>query len=325
MPNAFDRLMTNAVALKLPDRRPENDGRDALYNKIVSYLEDRKLGFRTFQKSDMEYFMSTVTSALWYLDGQWSKFSSAPGVSSLPNNLNFTSDDQETFRKLHSGTQRKKTLPRMKKSELIEHVDKLEQLTTKAFLNMDVWKTVLEDLCLLKVSLAEYVGHINRAEDNLRTDSAKNEKDNRSLKSIPANLNRKPLVKVLYNDLEEKLTSLPPYVELNVIFHAPIERRAKYNYISGLEFNFDVQLYRSFKPMATFVWKSSPEDETALANVIARIEKDIDNRVQTDKALHITKLFGDVAVWSKQKVREVVSFMSGKNKFFSYSKIDMRY
>lgn len=70
LPNAFDRLMTSAAALKLPEKRLENDGRDELYNRVVCYLENKKLGFRSFQKADMEYFMSTLTSALWYLDGQ---------------------------------------------------------------------------------------------------------------------------------------------------------------------------------------------------------------------------------------------------------------
>lgn len=180
----------------------------------------------------------------------------------------------------------------MKKTDLIEHFEKLEILTTKAFLKSDGWKSVLNDLCCLKVSLAEYVGYISRAEENLKAAHFKANKENRLLKTISANLNRKQMVQVLYHDLKEKLESLPPYVGLNVIFFAPTERRAKFNYISGMEFSFPIQMYRSFKPVATFVWKSLPEDETAMANVIARIEKDIDNRVKNDKTIHIAQLFG---------------------------------
>lgn len=312
--NVFDHLMTNAAALKLPEMRSENDGRDALFNSVVSYLEDKKLGFRVFQKSDMECFMSIVTSVLWYMDGQWTKFSSAPGVSSLPENLRFAYENHETFRKLHFGNQLKKSIPRMKKSELIEHFNKLEMLTTKTFLKSAEWKSVLEDLCCLKTSLAEYVSHINRAEENLKSDVSKGGKENRSLKSVPANLNRKPLSQALYNGIEEKLKSLPPYVELNVIFYAPTERRAKFNYISAMEFGFPIQIYRSFKPMATFVWRSSPENETAMAKVIANIENDIEKRVENDKVMLISKMFGELADWSPQNVRDVVSFMSGKYK-----------
>lgn len=219
LPSAFDTLMNNASILKRPDKRSENRGQDGIYNHTVDYLQDLDLGFRTFQKVEMELFMSTVVSVLWYLDGHWEKFSSAPGVSKMPQRLHFAPENQDTFRKLHHGDQKKKTLPRLKKLDLIEHFNKLEFLSSKSFIQAAAWRSVLDDVCQLKVCIAEYIAHINRAEVRGKAEEETiSHRDNRSLKKVPAKPDRKNMSKILYAALETELESAPPYVEHNVVF-----------------------------------------------------------------------------------------------------------
>lgn len=87
--NIFDTMMEGATLLKLPDKRPDQDGRSSVYNRLIDYLEQHKVGFRVFQKSDMEFFMTTIVTALWQLDGHWHKFSLASNVSKPPEALHF--------------------------------------------------------------------------------------------------------------------------------------------------------------------------------------------------------------------------------------------
>ncbi|XP_062557356.1 uncharacterized protein LOC134222229 [Armigeres subalbatus] len=111
----------------------------------------------------------------------------------------------------------------------------------------------------------------------------------------------------MYKELEQQLNSGEAYAPVNLILYAPSERKARYKYIQGLSFDFDVQVYRSFKPNATFVWKLphlNERSEIQLSNTIVHLEDDIVYRVKADKCKQAAAVFGGIASWTVQKVKE---------------------
>lgn len=311
-PNAFDVLMERASATIFPDKKTVKDGRDALYNKVVEYLQREGAGFKSFQKEDMEFFMSSTVSILWRLDGQWTKLLEASNVSKPPENLHFRPADQDSFRVLHHGAHKKKSVPLLKREDLIEDFERLDQLTTKQFLKSITWQQVFADMMQLKTSLADYIHHLEKADEKYKAASASVSDDNRSLKTVSPNQNRPSLVQLLYKALEDRLNAVPAYTEQNLIFFAPSERRAKYKYITGLAFDFSIQVYKSFKPNASFVWKTTQDDESASAVVIARIERSINERVSADRSERLSQLYGNVSKWTPEKVGEIITTLTGK-------------
>lgn len=148
--NAFDTLMSTASASKLPAERSEKDGRSAIYNRLIAYLKQNRVGFRTFQETEMEFSMTSVVTMLWQLDGHRSKFTIASNVSKLPEDLYFVPPHQNTYRILVYGTHKKKTIPQLKLDELVINHDRLEYLTTRRFIQAESWKVVLKDVTQLK-------------------------------------------------------------------------------------------------------------------------------------------------------------------------------
>lgn len=218
--NAFELLMQRASVTTFPDKKPDKDGRDALHNKLVDYLKFKGIGFKVFQKSDMEFFMATVVSVLWHLDGQWPKLVGAAKVSKPPENLHFSPDGQESFRVLYHGVHKKKAVPLLRKEDLIGDFEKLEELCTKPFLKSDGWQQVSADLIQLKASVADYIHHLESASEKYMAASESSINDNRTLKTVPPNRNRSSLVQLLYKTLEDQLNSVPAYTEQSYLFRA---------------------------------------------------------------------------------------------------------
>ena len=96
--DAFSIMMTKATKLVLPEKRPEHEGRASIFNRLVEYMGKQNVGFRVFEKNEMDYFMSTLVSVLWQIDGQWDKFKAACNVPALPENLYFVPEGRKNYR-----------------------------------------------------------------------------------------------------------------------------------------------------------------------------------------------------------------------------------
>ncbi|XP_062557355.1 uncharacterized protein LOC134222228 [Armigeres subalbatus] len=182
--NAFDHLMKNAAVVLYPDKKEERDGRSELYNCVVQYLVDKKAGFKRFQKTELQQFMSAFVSALWYLDGQSEKLASAPSVPQLPASFCFTPKTRDTFRMYH-GREKKKTLPRMMRTDMIKLFDELDSLCATAILNSKSWLEVQSDVQMLRATYAGYINYLNKVEDRVESQSVDHRcslLENRSLK-----------------------------------------------------------------------------------------------------------------------------------------------
>lgn len=109
--NALANLMKNAAMVKLPEEKAENDGRSCIHNRVVQYLREQSIGFRPFQKNEMDAFMTTVGSTLWQLDGSWHKFHTASNVQALPESLHFVPEGHHIAFYI-TETTRKSALPK---------------------------------------------------------------------------------------------------------------------------------------------------------------------------------------------------------------------
>lgn len=107
--NAFNILMTQASNLVLPSMRQENNSRAVLHNRVVEYLAKKQVGFRVFERAEMDLYMNVIVATLWYIDGQWDKFSAAPKVKPLPPSLHLVPVGKSCYRVLHHGDHRKKS------------------------------------------------------------------------------------------------------------------------------------------------------------------------------------------------------------------------
>ncbi|XP_038106421.1 uncharacterized protein LOC6049162 [Culex quinquefasciatus] len=303
--------MKNAAMVKLPEEKAENDGRSCIHNRVVQYLREQSIGFRPFQKNEMDAFMTTVGSTLWQLDGSWHKFHTASNVQALPESLHFVPEGRDSYRILHHGNHKKKCTPQIKSDELLVNYERLELLTTKRYLQAEDWKPVLRDIQQLKDSIGDYLRHVFRACDVKSAPSCDLEKvdvENRVLKVVLPVHQRDESVKLRYKDLEKRLLDVPTYTELNMIFVTPIERRMKHKYIIRLQLGFAVHLYRTYSPNATFVWRIDLSDsDVNSALVVARIEKNLFERVMADKLKKLEETFGGTANWTESKVLELVS------------------
>lgn len=313
--SAFDKMMSNASLLKLPDKRLENDGRASMYNRLIAYLEQHKVGFRIFQKTEMDFFMTTIVATLWLLDGHWHKFCSASNVANLPKALHFVPPNQETYRVLSHGSQKKKVVPQIRSDDLILNHERLEQLTTMRFLQTDSWKDVLADILQLKTAISDYIRHLSRATDYKASTGVTNlqAQENRVLKLIPPCETRDALTVCRYKHLEDKLLMLPLYSELNIIFFAPSERRLKHQFIAGIQFSFPVQLYRSYKPNGTFIWRIPEEhDVTSSVTVISKIELNLEIRIKDDRIKRLNEVYDGTTNWTLNRIQEFASAITGR-------------
>lgn len=314
--NAFHQMMKNASAVVYPDKKEEKDGRAQLYNCVVQYLQTKKAGFDRFQKDEMQTFMNVIVSALWYLDGQSEKIALASGVPSVPNGFCFTPNTGETFRVLIHGNEKKKTLPRMTREDMIGIFDRLDALCATRLIKSKSWSGVRSDVEGLRETFAGYINHLNQVED--RTDNQtfdeSNLNDNRSLKTIPGNKSTSSLAKLIYKDLHQFLIKEEPFTPVNLILYAPFERKARYKYIQGLTFEFDVNVYRSFKPNATFVWRLPEErSELQIPNTIIALETDLVNRIKDDKVKRAKEVFGGLASWNDKNLNDFLTVCSGNS------------
>ncbi|XP_038122973.1 uncharacterized protein LOC119771236 [Culex quinquefasciatus] len=216
-----------------------------------------------------------------------------------------------SYRILHHGNHKKKCTPQIKSDELLVNYERLELLTTKRYLQAEGWKPVLRDIQQLKDSIGDYLRHVFRACDVKSAPSCDLEKvdvENRVLKVVLPVHQRDESVKLRYKDLEKRLLDVPTYTELNMIFVTPIERRMKHKYIIRLQLGFAVHLYRTYSPNATFVWRIDLSDsDVNSALVVARIEKNLFERVMADKLKKLEETFGGTANWTESKVLELVS------------------
>jgi len=315
--SAFNKLMHARKNISLPHKKCSKSGKDDLYNSLIDLLVNEKLGFTPFQKCEQDLFFKIMLQTLWLLDGQQQKFSSLGSIHKIPTRFILKPpNNQLTFRVLHHGDLLKKTVPRLSKEDLVECTQNLEELCCKRFLKSEMWKEFLKDVENLKVCIDDYLNHLSNAEQlRQRPDTDSITSENRSLYKIEGKPINSLLLKATYNPLRSRLLELANYEFVNTLFFVPDDRRRSYDYIKNMQFDFDVQIYKSFRPRATFIWRlpvNSEQSDAQLALVVANIEKDLKNLVKADRLKKVLQVYSETVAWDTQKVRNVILEMTGK-------------
>lgn len=312
--NAFDKLMNRRAVLMFPEvKEPERDGRDFIHNSIVQLLRDENCGFSSEFKSEMDFFMFVMVSTLWTLDGQTQKFVSASKVRKIPDKWIFKHPERDTVRAISHGGAIKKKIPPLTQEKLLECSENLDKLLAKNSLRKRGFQTITKLVQDLNGAILDYVAHLQDANEHTH-ESIQSETDPRTLMKINGSKCIPPFVKSTYSVLENKLYATDPFTPVNLVYFAPLERRAKYNYIRKLQFGFDVFVYRSIKPRVNFIWRVPEADDRfdlKNAQTVKGIEDNIENIAKSDLHFVVEKRFGSIVQYQSSDVDNIISLIDG--------------
>lgn len=309
--NAFSVLMNARRMLNLPEKKVDSDGKSEIYNAVVNYLTDKKVGFYTQEDAECKKFMNVLVSVLWLIDGQQQKFDSVCGAASIPEGLRFS----RVFHRLTHNDHVKKTIKNMKQNEIVDNVIQLEKLVARKFIQTDLWEEVLTDLNVLLNTLQAYLRHLQTALDK-RTELENKQmlEVNRKTYVVEAE-NISSILKSMYRPLSNYLSMIDIYTPVNLVFYAPFEKRSKYNYIRNMKLDIPVKVYRTYKPAATFIWKlpKKIEDRSERTNdiTIASLEKTLEETVIRDQIEMVNRRFGNNSKWNDREINLTVDLMTG--------------
>lgn len=311
--DAFSVLMNASRKVSLPEKKDENSGKSDMFNAILDYLTDCKVGFFTNEDKESKNFMNVLVTALWLIDGQIAKIEHICGEAAIPVGLRFKS----TFRRITHNDRVKKALPNLKQSDFVDVIFQLEKLCARKFIQTAMWTHVLSDITTLLNTFERYMKHLQNASDQrAKLQQTECESDiNRKTFIIDA----KPasdVLRTVYGPLNKYLAGIDYYTPVNMCFYAPFERRAKYHFTKGLKVDVPVKVYRTFNPSCVFIWKIplKMEDRKEEQNdrTILNLEKNLAEIVMRDKAEMLDRRFGNNSKWNDRDITLAVNLMTGK-------------
>src|ERR1044072_5860513 len=154
-PNAFNILMENSSRPLLPQRRPEHNNWDRLYNEIIELFEDWKVGWTGGSHDTIgKNFVNRLTNALWYIDPHLSTLHARSYHLPVFFTQLKTYKNGQTYNKFyHTSHHRKDPLSQQKLSHLSSS---LELSINQPWASNDIWNQVMPAIFSLIEILRKY-------------------------------------------------------------------------------------------------------------------------------------------------------------------------
>lgn len=162
-------VLTGAAAIHLPDKSTGQHEDCILRNELLTYLKEQNCGWTVFAKESCgTNFITTVTSALWYLDGHYNAIELGSGVQ-IPNVL------LTRFQGFNVPKAHKHVKKRLDSKSLIHHIERLTTLCSRPYMQNESWPTVKVWLEQLVTALRGYVTYLDKQNESSKDRHASNE------------------------------------------------------------------------------------------------------------------------------------------------------
>lgn len=159
--NAFSPVMNAGRKLSIPEKKNENSRKADLYNAVVDYLTQEKVGFFAHESIESTTFMVVIVNALWTIDGHVQKLESICGNDAVPKRIRFN----RIFRRISHESHVKKSVPNLKKTDIVDAIVQIEKLCGRKFIQSPLWINILEDVQGLLQTLVKYNKHLQQGAD----------------------------------------------------------------------------------------------------------------------------------------------------------------
>ena len=229
--NAFEVMMQSQRRIcrpSLPDPVVERTKKDKLFNDLLRLVEQKGLKFSPGQLESGKSYLTTVSSALWYVDGHHSTLSSRG------------CDIPELFKPFKGyntpelSKHRKRKHNNLNADKLAAHVASLFDALLLAWLNVPEWLSFKEATEKLARALDGYLTYLNRQNKKMKVqhDSATMLVADKTSVQL---LKRNHTPSHCLSKLNDIISHNAPYEHVFVADYAPSDRREKYRYIQELQ------------------------------------------------------------------------------------------
>ncbi|XP_056008509.1 uncharacterized protein LOC130051170 [Ostrea edulis] len=259
--NAFALLMHSSSSIILPPKpKPEGEkklsGPQRLQCDLIDWMESKGYGWTQNSIDTAEYVIKTLRNSLWYVDHAHAKLKE----SGCPIPKCFSSfHGYNEFKKLHH------RIPLIKSERLNELSMDLTKALSFPSMSSSRNKQLSSDLELLLATLTKYKARLDKDNARHKTYSNKSSSPSRSLESdttlkyIPPKPENESCNLNIYMHLQKDISSVECFRFIDLDTYTPENRLKRRKYISNLELDVPVMLYRMAYGGSigtlNFIWK----------------------------------------------------------------------
>ena len=280
--NAFSIMMESQRRIcsqTLPEPVPERTKKDKLFNDLLKLAIQRGLKLPSGQIESGKRYFTTITSALWYIDGHHATlFDRGCKIPELFKEF-------KDYNTPESSKHRKRHHVNLDSDKLTSLVSLLYDQLLLPWLKTTQWSTFYKATELLANSCNSYLQYLKDQSKKMKAHHSVSEmlvKDNVSVQLLKAN----PKPSSCVNALDVQISAKNPYEHLYLADLIPSDRRERYFYIQELKRGLShpcvlctcsiggpIGNYLFLWPLPAYVTMEAALNENQ--KVIAQIQKDV--------------------------------------------------